>query len=397
MKRITIVDFNTVKMVRLSLLSTLITILIFNSCSAQRRPNSFSVSCTKDKITLPLTYRSGANPLIEVAINGKGPYKFMFDTGSPGLLKIDAETFNSLGLEAVDSVLAGDGSGANSRYFSTTVVDELEVAGFFIKNADAMVRNYNTRKGIDSIDGVIGLDFFKGYTLELNFENNLLIISKFPLNVSDKNVIHFNISKSGVPSIVSTLGDEKIEPIFDTGNMGGLTIPSSLVSKEMMLSEPRTIGQARTVSNTFEIKEVQLNKAFKMGNVTFEKPVVVMNDVLPVINCGIRLLKQMNIVFDLKNNLMSLTKFEMKPQSTSTSEYAGMYGDRNISVGPDGNLYVQRPGGMLLKMILKEKDNYGLEIVPGAEIVFIRDKSNKVNSLKVKRPDGQWEVAERNI
>lgn len=392
-----IVNIITVKKMCLCLFGTLLTVLIFNSCSAQQRPNRFSVSCTKDKITLPLTYRSGANPLIEVSINGKGPFKFMFDTGSPGLLKIDVETFNSLGLVTVDSVLAGDGSGANSRYFPTTVVDELELADFNIKNADAMVRNYNTRKGIDSIDGVIGLDFFKGYTLELNFENNQLVVSKSPLKVSDKNVIHFKLAESGVPSIETTLGDVKIEPIFDTGNMGGLTLPSSLVTKEMMLSEPRTIGQARTVSNTFEIKEVQLNNAFALGNVIFEKPVVVMNDVLPTINCGIRLLKQMNIVFDLKNNLMALSKFEMKPQNTSTNEYTGIYGDRNITVGPDGNLYVQRPGGMLLKMILREKDNYGLEIVPGAEIVFIRDKSNKVNSLKVKRPDGQWEVAERNI
>lgn len=371
--------------------------IFISSCYGQVSSNNFEVEFNKDEVRLPLSYRSGANPLVEVYIGERGPFKFMFDTGSPGLLKLDKKTFETLGLSETDSIMAGDGSGINVRYYPITEVKNVKLGGFMIKNTQAMIRNYNVRQGLENIDGVIGLDFFKGYTLEMNFQSNQLIISKIPLDTKDQNVIPFKLAANQVPSVEGAIGDKKIELIFDTGSMGTLSLPPSMINKEMMMTEPKVIGQAKTLSNTFEVKEVQINQNLYLGKVIFENPMVIMNEVLPFIHCGIRMLKQMNIVFDMENNLIGLTKYEPKPKTFNDNEYTGIYGDRNISVGPDGNLYVQRPGGILLKMILKEKDNYGLEIVPGAEIVFIRDKNNKVNSLKVKRPDGEWEIAERNM
>lgn len=366
-------------------------------------PDRSRVTFNKQRTVLPMQYRNNANPVVTVMVNGRGPYKFMFDTGSPDLLKLDQKLVNELKLMAVDSVMAGDGSGTGGRSFPVTVINTLEMGDITIHNANAMVRNYNTRAGMDSIDGVIGMAFFNNVTVELNFENDQLIISKGKLDKADKSVFP-SAYINGIPGVKIMLGNKACDAIFDTGNMGGLTMHGSQVDTAMMDGEPRVIGRAQTVVNTFEMKEVRLNNSVSIGDIVFEKPTIVMNDLLTRTNIGVRLARQMNITFDKTNQLVKLVKFAPKTVeanavspavSSSQNDYTGQYGDRSITVGADGFLYIQRPGGMLLKMIEKTKDEFGLEKVPGAILVFERDGSGKVIRIKVSRDGANWEMADR--
>ncbi|MGC4040232.1 MAG: retropepsin-like aspartic protease [Flavobacterium sp.] len=358
-----------------------------------QNPAGFSIDFNESKTVIPISYRSGANPVIEVKINGKGPYKFMFDTGSLTLAKLDEKVFNELHLTATDSVLAGDGSGTNRKSFPVTNVKQISIGSYQINNAAAMVRDYNQRRNIDAIDGVIGLAFFKDVLVELNFENNLLIISKGKLEKEDKNTFPTTIINE-IPAIRLKLGTKELTAIFDTGNMGWLSVHSSYVSNEMVSGTPKVIGRAKTVSNEFEIREAQLNQRITIGNIEFKNPIITINDILPQCNAGIRFLRQMNITFDQKNNLVKLTQFQPKTPENHlkpTNEYVGKYGDRTITANSDGILFIQRPNGMLMKMTAKAKDEFGLEMVPEAALVFERDSNNKIIALKVSRGNGNWE------
>ena len=261
----------------------LLLVLVHNglpACSQIDAGSDFLIRFPKDETILPVSYRSGANPVIPVKINGRGPFKFMFDTGSAGLVKLDEKVFRELGLPVTDSILAGDGSGINSRSFPVTTLKSVELGDYEISEVQAMVRNYNTRPGIDVIDGVIGVSFFKGVIVDLNFEKNELTISKGKLESSDKNIYPL-LSYRGVPGMKLDMGSKKLDIVFDTGNMGQLTMHSSEVSKEMMAGEPVVVGRAQTINNSFEIKQVTLKEPVKLGDLVFEHPVVVMNDLLP--------------------------------------------------------------------------------------------------------------------
>lgn len=48
------------------------------------KPSEFTTVFQKENISLPLTYRNGATPMVEVKVNGKGPYFFMIETGAGG-------------------------------------------------------------------------------------------------------------------------------------------------------------------------------------------------------------------------------------------------------------------------------------------------------------------------
>lgn len=352
----------------------------------------FEISFNGEKSVLPVSYRNGSNPVIPVMINGKGPYRFMFDTGSPGLIKVDESVAQMLNMTVIDSVSADDGSRKNLRVFPVVQLETVQLGNYQILHPRAMVRNYNLNKGADRIDGVIGVSFFPGVCVEVNFGTNLLTISNVTL---EKEEDAFSIDmNNGVPQTKVSIGSKEVTAVFDTGNMGLFTLHSSQISKDMMVGDPVIVGIAKTVNNEFEIRQVQLKDHVRLGKLNFERPTVVINDLLPQANLGMGLLRQMDIVFDLKNNLARVRMINLSSAGSGlkgTNELTGKYGDRTITSDNEGNLYVQRPGGMLLKMVARAKDEFGLERVPGAILKFERDQSGNVVALLVS-PSGQtWE------
>lgn len=317
------------------------------------------------------------------------------------MARLDERVFKELNLSVVDSVRAGDGSGINDRSMPVVKLDEIDLSGYKILNAAALMRNYNARPGTDRVDGAIGLPFFKDAVVELNFEKNILTISHGKLSTADGNIVSFRFN-NGVPKIPLMLGEKEMEADFDTGNMGGLTFHSSDVPAAIVKSEPRVVGTAKTATNTFEIKEASLTVPVKIGNLVFDNPVIGMNDVLPHANIGIRFSKQLNITIDVSGKLMKFEKYnkqkrELASSGSSVNEYTGGYeGGRQVTTGTDGFLYIQRPNGIKLKMIVKAKDEFTLEAVPSAVIKFLRNEAGKVMGVKVSRDNGTtWEEAKR--
>lgn len=371
--------------------------LITSITQAQSHVEDYKISFSKEKIVLPLTYRNGANPVVEVLVNGKGPYKFMFDTGGAGEARLDVRLFNELKLKSNDSIRTGDGSGKNDRWLQMVELESIALGDFIVSSPHALVRNYN-KSGTDKIDGVIGLAYFRNTLVELNFEHNQLIISKGKLNKEEANTVEFSAEK-GVPVVTGELNGTKISFNFDTGNMGGLTFHSADITKDIIIGEPKVIGRAQTLSNTFEVKEAQLKVPLKIGSLVFENQIVYTNDVIPHANIGVKFSKQMNVTFDMASKRMKLEKFVMDRKGSSFSpaninEYTGNYeGDRTITMGGDGHLFIQRLEGTPLKMIEKKKDEYGLEIVPQAVLLFERDEKGNIMTLKTSRDNGAtWET-----
>lgn len=376
-------------------------ILIARTGSSQDLHNS-AIVFNQNKAIVPISYRGGANPVIEVLVNGRGPYKFMFDTGASGDARLDLTLFKELNLAATDSIMAGDGSGKNNRWLPVTKLNSIEIGGYTIQNPRALVRSYNTRPDLEKIDGVIGLSFFEGVVVELNFATDEFTISKTKLDANAKGSIPFSFDR-GVPVIRTKLNNKVIDIAFDLGNMGGLTFHENDIPKEIMIGEPKVVGQARTLSNTFDIKEVQLSVPVQIGTIMIEKPVVTMNAIIPHANAGVKFARQFNVSFDLSNKVMHLEKNVAKSIASSPngssrfSEYAGNYeGGRTIFLGNDGSLYIQRLQGSNLKMVEKKKDEFGLDKIDGAMLVFERDNTGVVTAIKTSRDSGaNWEIAKR--
>jgi hypothetical protein len=352
----------------------------------------------QQRTEVPMRFR-GSMPVVDVYVNGEGPFLFAIDTGGQGQARADTTLVEKLKLKKIGQVQASDGSGNNSLTLDLVGMDTLRIGDMEFKKLEALTRNYNRSPRLSKIDGILGLNLFADHLLTLDYPNKKVIIEKSELPAANgQNILNFG-NADGIASIELNIGGEKLNAHIDSGNMVGASVlPSKLVEKQEIIGQPQVVGQARTVSNTFEIKQAKLKGSIRFGQFEFKQPLVTYPSPRSA-NIGSQLLKEFAITFDQKNKRLKLKRtIAEQPQTVEVSgklkEYVGQYESRTISA-EDGSLYIQRHGGPKLKLKEEEKDKYSLERIPRAKIQFIRDKDGKITEIKVLNQFGEWETSKR--
>lgn len=353
-------------------------------------------------VEVPMLFR-GPMPAVEVMVNGKGPFIFAIDTGGAGMARVDTSLAERLSLKPTGKVMAGDGTGTNTRSFDTVTLDSITLGDIKFSNVTAMMRNYNQSPNVPQIDGILGFNLFADYLLTLDYPAKRVRIEHGTLPGADGSEILSFDSPSGIPEVDLKVGDVTVKAHIDSGNMGEITVPTSLVEKLPLAGEPVTIGKARTVTNEIEIKQAQLNGAVRFGRFEIRNPKINFAEIFRHANIGSRTLSQFSLTFDQKNRRVRLKRVEPKESSPTTTEenrselqaYAGRYGQRTISF-ENGALYLQRDGGPKLKMIPASDGEFTLEGIPMARIKFV-GSNQKMIELHVLNREGQWEVAKKDM
>jgi hypothetical protein len=108
--------------------------------------------------------------VVQVKINGKGPYRMIFDTGAPFTLinnKVakEAEVFPKNFKKPVFTIF---GQAGQFR------IETLEVGGVKLKNVQTQVMDHPTVAAIASvvgpIDGIVGFNFFAKYRMTIDYQ-----------------------------------------------------------------------------------------------------------------------------------------------------------------------------------------------------------------------------------
>jgi hypothetical protein len=108
---------------------------------------------------------------LDVMLNGKGPYRFVFDTGGSNL--IDPAVAKEIGTTGAGS-LEGGGAGSQTESFSFGTVKSLEVGKAMLK--DQVFAVVPIRKGFgigagQSIDGLIGFEVLARFVTTFDYAN----------------------------------------------------------------------------------------------------------------------------------------------------------------------------------------------------------------------------------
>ena len=363
---------------------------------------SMSVKAQSKSVELPMKFRDG-EPVVEVMINGQGPFLFAIDTGGQGEIRADISLVEKLGLKKVGEVIEGDPSGKNNRTADLVGIDSIKIGNLEFRNLEAATRDYNRRPGM-KIDGILCFELFKNHLLTLDYPAKIVRVEEGSLpQANGKDILSFE-NPRGIPVIKLGVGNQTIDTHIDSGNAnGGFVFPTERIEKLSLASEPKVVGRAQTVTNVFEIKEVKIKDTIRFGSFEYSEPTIVYPGPSPrEANIGARILRDYALTFDQKNKRVKLDKKMWKEEVTAQKsenaelkEYVGQYGDRTISADGE-SLYIQRPNGMKLKMITVSKDEFTLEQIPNAKFKFARDESGKVIEINVLNPAGAWEKAKKD-
>jgi hypothetical protein len=257
----------------------------------------------------PMSERYG-KPYVMVMIDGKGPFRFVLDTGTGGAAMVTPELVGELGLPTVGQATLSDPSGQGGKRVPVVRIDSLEVAGVKFTDVHAMSHSFFAEAG--TFEGVLGFTLFRDYLLTLDFPHHLVSLASGALAPDGgKTVIPFRMPQ-GVPvALLKVDGLPPVEAQLDSGG-GGLVLPEKLAAHLKYDVAPVVFASCQSVSTRFEMKAAKLASDVKLGRYTFTHPVVEIHPAFPLANFGSPPMQIFAITFDQKNLLVRFDSNQKK-------------------------------------------------------------------------------------
>jgi hypothetical protein len=241
-------------------------------------------------------------PFVQVEINGKGPFRFLVDTGTSGDAMVTPQLAAQLDLPPAGEARLDDPSGPGSQELPVRKLDTLRVAGidFYAIKAIQHPIPINT-----SCDGILGFKFFRDFLLTLDYVNHRLVLAEGELTPDgEKSVLSFRMP-DGVPIVGLKIGNQDVEAMVDSGG-SGLSLPDSLIPRVRLSAQPVLFGEGQSLFAVFQIRVARLATDVKLGDLTFDQPWVEIHRACPIPNFGSFPLQHFIVTFDQENKLVRL-------------------------------------------------------------------------------------------
>ena len=283
-------------------------LLAFSATALAQQSPSFSVTGDSiHSVRMDLDY---GKPYISVMVNGKGPFRFIIDTGTGGDALVSPALASQLALPVVGQASLCDPSGQGSARTPIVLIDSLKFAGITFENVRALDHGFFAETG--QVDGVLGFTLFRDFLLTLDFPNRIVYLDHGALKPDGgKSVLPFRMPE-GVPiAILHVDGLQPIEAQLDSGG-GGLVIPEHLSMLLKYDIDPVVFATGRSVSTRFELKAGKLASNVRIGRYTFIHPVVEIHPAFPLVNFGSPPMQIFAITFDQKNLLVRFTATQQR-------------------------------------------------------------------------------------
>jgi len=276
-----------------------------------------SVAAQNRTVTVaPMQFR-GLMPVIEVKLNGQGPFFFAIDTGGGMQADIDPAVATQLNLQPTGKVLIGDPSRENDREMELTSIASLTFGGAEFRNVTALIRAQRITKDYPEVDGFLGFALFTEYLLTLDYPAMQVRLARGALpKANGADILPFEI-ENRIPVIEVAVGKMRMKAHVDSGNfVAGFILPEEVVEQLTLLSQPVTVGHARSVTNRIEIKQAQLKETIRIGS--FQYPEATIAFPAPSdTNVGFKILREFAITFDQKNKRMKLERAAINPTTAA--------------------------------------------------------------------------------
>jgi hypothetical protein len=251
----------------------------------------------------PMIERYG-KPYVMVTIDGKGPYRFVIDTGTGADAFVTPELADELQLPTAAGAVVNDPSGQGGKRVPTVLLPSLRLAGVDFYWVKALRHEVTGEAG--TCQGLLGFTLFHDYLLTLDFPHQQVLLTEGALTPDgEKAVLPFRMP-DGVPIASLRVNGQSVEAQFDSGG-SGLTLPEGLATHQKWEVPPIIFAAGQTMTTRFDIKAAKLASNVKVGKYTFTHPVVEIHPAFPMVNFGSSPMQNFALTFDQKNLLMRLS------------------------------------------------------------------------------------------
>jgi Aspartyl protease len=237
----------------------------------------------------------GGRPVIEVMINGKGPYRFIFDTGAM--------------FSVIDSKLAEELSlGDNSE------IEQLKMGRAAIFHVHAVVNPISKLLGGGDVPrGVLSASWFPGNLVTFDYPAKRIAFRAGALAAANHTTI-FDYDPADLPSVPVKVAGREFTVHLDTGAPLGIALPTKYI-KELPLKRPAVQkGIAKTHGGSLPIFVAPLDGEMSIGNFKLPMSDLRFTDVVPFPGrepkgqVGDEVLKEFVVTLDSSNHRIEFGK-----------------------------------------------------------------------------------------
>ena len=240
-------------------------------------------------------------PYVMVTINGRGPFRFIVDTGTGGDAIVTSELAAQLGLPLAGEARLNDPTGQGGQSARLRKIDTLRIAGVDFYAIKAVEHTLPNEDG--TCQGMLGFTLFRDFLLTLDYVNGRLILADGELVPDgEKSVLPFRMP-DGVPIARLMIGNREVEAQIDSGG-AGLSLPERLIPQLRLAANPTLYGKGESLSTRFQVKVARLAGDVRLGDFTIDQPWVEINPAFPLANFGSCPMQHFIITFDQENKLV---------------------------------------------------------------------------------------------
>jgi hypothetical protein len=295
-----------------SLWLSLLVVLGFLAPAAADEPGATAEETNPAKIELPTKDVSVPlhwfmrKPVVEVKINGKGPFRLYLDTGAQGSV-LDERLADELQLPVVGEarVSSPGGKGLPGKRVR---LDRVDVGDAVLSTVPAVAfSRSHLDAGKDTPRGVLSAGIFPGFLVTLDYPESRLQIRRGELPAADGQRVFAYDAKRPLPEIRLSVAGKEVSVHLDSGSPGGIMLPLELAKGLPLAAKPVEIGRGRRVDQEIIIWGAKLNGQVKLGKYVLENPDLHFQDIPKAPgHIGYDVLRRFAVTVDAKNHRLQL-------------------------------------------------------------------------------------------
>jgi predicted aspartyl protease len=231
----------------------------------------------EDRAVIPFELAKYA-PLIEVYVDGQGPYSFVLDTGSTGIM-----LSRQLVVQIKPPIIPVEVfMHTSSRRFSlgkARHIGLIKIGPAEFSDVDVCVGKLDQiSKAVSrKIDGVLGMQVFANTRLTIDYRAQQLVLERpekaEPFFSEDPNVLPVKLMKKGLVSVPLKINERILWCMIDTGKEAGITLGYEYARifplTTPLASQPSTV---MTFSGVIQTHKSQLKGFLRLGSHELSNP-----------------------------------------------------------------------------------------------------------------------------
>jgi predicted aspartyl protease len=263
------------------------------------------VELRSSKAAVPMEFFRGL-PSVGVRIDGKGPFKFVLDTGAQGSVLTEGLA-RELGLPDMGHALAGPPGSAAPVPATITRIEELDLGDAQIFGVFAVWLNMSTLfTGTEAPRGVLSASSFPSLLITFDYPAQQVALQRGALPAADGQSVFEWDAAERLPSVPLTINGLQLIGHVDTGSTAGISLPMKFATSLRFASKPVKSAKAKSVSGAMTTLTATLDGSVTVGRYTIHNPRIRLVEGLANANLGSDFLKQFAVTLDSKNRRIRL-------------------------------------------------------------------------------------------